>query len=294
MIRKNGTFESNGAVCPACGDANYCEHMAYSEIASAEEAGELNRTDDEYEDIDEDVDGDTGEDIDEGQIKDLGVGDVEVVPVLVGEMVDSCHITNAEKSSNNSDEEEEEQQEEEDTDTCEIRTLHSIKIGQEIFNSYGQYSNGVLLSRYGFAIWDNMHETVGLGPEILQYAKEKDLKARTKWWSKSFYMCLFGIRHEEYYNLEESSEHELPPSPDSVSWGETVEIDSAGNISEGLAMAADLLCMSPKKFLLAQTRVSKGKPLDTGSSNSKHASLIKELILRRLKRYQESMTSKEY
>lgn len=233
-------FESQIDVCDACGDT-YCEHMMHDESESEDEEEDYSSED-------------------------------PAPPLIADWEVKGNKILNDNKDgADESDVADDEDDEEEDL--CHITLVSPAAAGSEIFNSYGEYSNSQLLSRYGFAIWDNRHESVDLGVEISQFAKANDLRPRLKWWSKYFYLCLFGLDPRQYKDYADQVEDldELPPPPESISWRSLLEIDSSGEPGEGLALVCALLQMSPKKYLMLQTRVKKNgsAKLLTGENGDK-------------------------
>ncbi|GMG40067.1 unnamed protein product [Ambrosiozyma monospora] len=74
-----------------------------------------------------------------------------------------------------------------DPDTCcDIVLQVSVKKGQEIYNTYGDLSNPMLLARYGFAVHNNPHDYVSLGKQILRYKKARpETEERLQWWTDS-------------------------------------------------------------------------------------------------------------
>jgi hypothetical protein len=262
-------FESQAEVCDMCGDAEYCEHLAFQEVELAKlSAG--SDSDSDFEDIEmEEDDDDEREQQDDTSMPDLVDG------ALIDEIVEEAEGDDEEK------------------DSCDIVTIRPVAAGEEIFNSYGDYGNGVLLSRYGFAIWDNGHETVGLGPEILKYAKINELKSRLSWWGNHFYRCLFGIAPEDYGDLDDDME-DVPPPPDSLTWRDTLEIESSGMPTPGLILAVNLLSLSPKKFTLLQAQARKGK-FNLLAAHLEGKKVLQWLINKRLSRYVDGgLSSKEY
>ena len=72
-----------------------------------------------------------------------------------------------------------------DPEECvEMVSVHDIRAGEEIFNSYGELSNSLLLMRYGFAAPENPWDVVDLGRDVLRLVrKTKQYTKRAKWWS---------------------------------------------------------------------------------------------------------------
>ena len=102
-----------------------------------------------------------------------------------------------EEQNENIESEEEEEKEEEiqdhehaadSDDECEIRAIHDIEKGKEIYNTYGQFPNAALLLKYGFVIPNNPHDKVALGEEFEEVVQElvnldeTDLQERVNWW----------------------------------------------------------------------------------------------------------------
>uniref|UniRef100_A0A060T064 Ribosomal lysine N-methyltransferase 4 n=1 Tax=Blastobotrys adeninivorans TaxID=409370 RepID=A0A060T064_BLAAD len=250
-------FEADGSVCDMCGAFGFCEHDTEVLEAEAEEQGEK-----QFEEIETD----------------------DLIPELIED--DDWQDVDGDEEYDDEEGEEEDQGDEDDDDedngTCDIRTIRPIARGDEIFNTYGEHSNGVLLSRYGFAIWDNHHETVSLAPEIVSHCKVTDISGRLKWWKANYQFI-----YEDAEDLED-----MEDIPD---WLETTEVFSTGQPSFGLVVLLNMLTMTPKKFMLANALVSRGK-YDVPRTLSPDAKdLLKKLIQKRLKRYHDgSMTSKDY
>ncbi|AET40428.1 protein-lysine N-methyltransferase Ecym_6023 [Eremothecium cymbalariae DBVPG len=71
-------------------------------------------------------------------------------------------------------------------DNCvDIQLITPVREGQEIYNSYGELTNSLLLARYGFCIKNNPHDVV---PFYLEFMKLRDksrkLEERFIWWEK--------------------------------------------------------------------------------------------------------------
>ncbi|KAF9902330.1 hypothetical protein BX616_001976 [Lobosporangium transversale] len=77
------------------------------------------------------------------------------------------------------DNEDDEDDEEIINDTCDIILDYPVKKGEEITRHYGPYSNKVLLSKYGFAVEDNAHDTVTIQLEMVRQAAEQFIKDKT-------------------------------------------------------------------------------------------------------------------
>lgn len=267
-MHENVHFESNYEVCISCGSYGFCNHDVEAIMAEAE--------------------GDSIADIDESERIETPR---EFVPDLMDENDDFEDIEEAEdeeeeEEDNSNVDNEEYDDDEDETDVCDIRAIKTISPGQEIFNTYGEYPNGILLSRYGFAEWDNYHETMSLSDEITSYANlNPDLKKRLKWWSKNFFLCTFSLEQIE----EEGLDSEMP-------WEDTADVLSSGNPSKGLRLLLNLLTLSPQKLLLFQTRAKKGNRdgLENIGNPKDSQQLYRKMINKRLDRYRDSLTSAQY
>ncbi|KAF9392504.1 hypothetical protein CPC16_003221 [Podila verticillata] len=161
----NGDYLTHEDVCEVCGSLA-CEHL-------------------ESEDDDEDSDSDNESDL-----------DPEDAPALDGSK-DKRHRREAKEESEEEEEEEgddevmegeewedegdDEDDEDEDedgmiNDTCDIILDADVRKGEEITRFYGPYPNKVLLSKYGFAVIDNPHDTVTIQLEMVRQVGEKVLK----------------------------------------------------------------------------------------------------------------------
>ncbi|KAF9931789.1 hypothetical protein FBU30_009593 [Linnemannia zychae] len=159
----NADYLTHEDVCEICG-ALACEHM---------------------EDEGEDESGDENED---------GSDDDEI-PDLAGDDSAATETKKSKKSDKGMEEEGEEEWEDEDdeddnmeiNDTCDIILDDEVKKGEEITRHYGPYPNKILLSKYGFAVEDNPHDTVTIQLDMVRQAAQKILKdeklveERTNW-----------------------------------------------------------------------------------------------------------------
>lgn len=333
-------FEVQNQVCPLCGSAGLCEHLVaklegqdddhdggnchshshgdgeehddshshtHSHSHSSEpkeEVTELSEEglsssfeysddeDDGFEDVDDDEEDDDDEEEDDEDVElkdaDAESGDEE----------------------GDADDNDDEEEEEEEPDTCDIVTVKTILPGREVFNTYGELSNHQLASRYGFAIWDNPYEAVGLSPEIQAYTAENDLAARETWWARFFYEGLYGIKPEQYEDLaeafenrdeeedeeEEEDEMQLPPSPEQVTWEDEAYLTADGSPSEGLVKAIKVLTMPAADFSALQAQFEAGDydtvlNMNTKTLSEKAGVLVKALLALRFQRYADGNLS---
>ncbi|CAN6675155.1 ribosomal lysine N-methyltransferase 3 [Trichomonascus vanleenenianus] len=275
-------FEAESQVCDACGNAYYCDHIAYEEYVEARRAAGEPVSDDD-EDYEEGDDSEFEDISDEEEEQENGSA--------INDMSNFVDEEPGEEALQLIDVNEEDEDSDSDEDTCDIRTIRNISSGKEIFNSYGDMPNGILISRYGFAIWDNKNESISLSDEIMSHIKTDDLKKRHKWWGRHFYTAVYGISPDEY----EGDDDDIP-HPEAVTWEDVAEIDSTGRPTKGLRMLLNVLSMTPKKFMLLHARVKRGNySASPDSLAAESRSLLKALIKRRLASYQDgNLSSAEY
>lgn len=138
-----------------------------------------------------------------------------------------------------SDEDEDNDDDESKQDELVDMTLvHAVKKGQEVFNSYGDLSNALLLARYGFTVAHNPNDVLHLGKEIRQLARHQRHAQRIAWWRKIGYPLWFRSTHKQETEPDEELEQELPL------WLSEMCIDSEGSPAEALVAFLNLLSMS--------------------------------------------------
>lgn len=97
-------------------------------------------------------------------------------------------------------------------DECvDIVVTRDVPKGQEIFNSYGELSNALLLARYGFCVKNNPWDIVYLGSDLLKLLKDPELKSRAKWWDDlgyKLYRNWYALNKGDDGNDEEDEEDE--------------------------------------------------------------------------------------
>lgn len=335
---ENANFQCNPVVCPMCGEANYCEHSAIREMEEAAHRGSFSdENDDDYESISE-MGSEEGDEEQNpsgpgaSDVPDLIRGSLDAIveedeeqecegddELMNSNNSDGDTMSDVEnpggssdtedeikmasdnedgQSSNDDEDESDEEEEDEEDKYCDIALIRSVKKGEEIFNTYGDYGNAVLLSKYGFAIWDNTEESISVAPEVLWYAKTHNLHARLTWWKTVFYQCLYGIEPSAYdpemFEAENEEEMaEIPPSPEDMTWHDTAEIISTGEATPGLLLVVAILSATPQKFALYKKRIAKGVydciPMAYG-----HKALT-SIIQKRLGKYNDGkLTSKDY
>ncbi|KAF8960191.1 hypothetical protein BGZ46_001613 [Entomortierella lignicola] len=90
-------------------------------------------------------------------------------------------------------------------DTCDIILDDDVEKGQEITRHYGPYPNKIILSKYGFAVEDNPHDTVTIQLDMVRQAASKFIKdeklveERIQW---------FLENEDVFIGAEDEDEHE--------------------------------------------------------------------------------------
>lgn len=326
-------FESQDAVCPVCGDANFCEHAlehmqdfsddehdgcgghdhdhshSHSHSHDHDHSHSHSHSHDSGNDSDHSsggaaekslitelsIEGISDESDEEFDEEDDGFEDIDEDEDEDEDMEDAI----VENDGEEDEDEAEEEEEDEEPDTCDIVAIKTISANKEVFNTYGELSNGVLLSRYGFALWDNEYETVSLGKELLAYVKENNFKKRTAWWAEHFYRLIFGIDPEDWSEDlidpeedEDDEEFAPPPAPDSITWLEILDLFSNGVPSPGLMAILYLLSLSEKEYDTFVAKVEAGD-YDSISFNNGGLAILKLLVDLRSKRYPDGNISSE-
>ncbi|KAF8946515.1 hypothetical protein BGZ47_000307 [Haplosporangium gracile] len=164
----NSDYLTHEEVCEICG-ALACEHM---------EDGSDDEDDEENED---------GSDDDE--VPDLA-GD-DSTPAIEKKAAASKGKKTEEDMEEDGEEWEDEDAEDDDdeeiNDTCDIILDDEVEKGEEITRHYGPYPNKILLSKYGFAVENNPHDTVTIQLDMVRQAAQRILKdeklieERTAW-----------------------------------------------------------------------------------------------------------------
>lgn len=212
--------------------------------------------------------------------------------------------------------------------TFDLVTTRPILQGKEVFVNYGPLSNHTLARRYGFAVWNNVEETVGLSPEVMEYiANNPDnekLKRRQVWWSRNFYQAIHGILQTNYQAFIEKKSlgsnplgtnlsmnilnqaftlqtGDLPLNPEHVSWEDETYISSTGIPSVGLCKLVYLLSINEDEFELVCRRFEAGiyslcstkdhSHTQISRFNNHEKRILKTLIHLRTYRYKDKLSS---
>lgn len=178
------------------------------------------------------------------------------------------HSDNSEEASDDSpDGSDSEADNETDYDgaVCEIRAIRPIKKHKEIFNTYGETTNSVLLARYGFAIWDNRHEKVNISKQLLRRARAMDAVSRFNWWKKN------------YERFGDSSD---------TKWQDSLYVDINGRASSSACLLASLILLPPPAYIAFKNTL-RLKVLSYKAANQ----LLKEVVQDHLEQYRVKFSS---
>lgn len=245
---ENVHFETISDVCAICGRSDECGHLEYGPPDSEEESepdSEGSEGEDEWEDMDvdeeshdeheEDEDQEDGEEqesegdvnveeISEDEDSEEELEDIkEITEEYIAKMEEELEREREEEREDEEDEEEDgedDDDEEEDMDEellflipddcVDIVLRKEVKAGDEIFNTYGDLSNSILISRYGFTSEDNPNDYIGLGRQALKMMNnEKSLNSHFKFWEEQgFDMFQDYLRFKKDQEHSHSHDHE--------------------------------------------------------------------------------------
>lgn len=191
--REHVHFEATGDVCEICGEIE-CDCI-YSD-SEDEEIEEIISDMEFEEDEDEEEEGDDQQLNEENDV--ASVVDMDDADVDNDSSCDECD-------------------DDDDGDRyCELRLISPVSKGSEIFNTYGQDPNGVLLNRYGFAIWNNKHDVVDFDKETFTLAQQFDKVKELEEWLQAQEDIADTMDQDSVKELDDSdSEFENDQSGDS-------------------------------------------------------------------------------
>ncbi|KAF9364524.1 hypothetical protein BGX34_001295, partial [Mortierella sp. NVP85] len=157
----NADFLTHEDVCEVCG-ALVCDHRDLDE-------------DDEDGSSDDDDDEEAPELVNEDC--DDKASDLASKTTTASSSKDEMDDDEGEEWADEDEDEDEDEDDELDMDdTCDIILDIDVKKGQEITRHYGPYPNKILLSKYGFAVENNPHDTVTIQVEMIRQAAQKFIK----------------------------------------------------------------------------------------------------------------------
>jgi hypothetical protein len=217
-------FETDFDVCDACGALEYCDHRFLESDFS-----ENDNEDDEWDDVE-----DAEEDIEESE----GEGEED----KEDEDEDEEHEEESDQELQDLEALEEEgvdfwkdeDNEQPEKDTCDLVMDRSAKKGEELFNTYGDHPNIVLLSKYGFCEEENSNDFVTVDEDMVVDAcvdqltkilKEKGVKATEE------QVVNYVRMRWEFFIMNESNF--LPDQEDDISEGENEEDHEEGGCGCG-------------------------------------------------------------
>lgn len=175
-------FLSCYEVCDQCGSAGVCGHITIDEEGSSDSSDDEQLNGSEAENVDYD---------DEYARCNNGAPDMVLSKKEVTETpgkIDNTLLEALEKQWQMDLDEHVLSESHKEDDFIEMELIKTIQPGQEIFNSYGDYPNGILLARYGFCEANNPFDVVHLVKEM-EYHTNQDpqLDKRLHWWKKKGY-----------------------------------------------------------------------------------------------------------
>jgi hypothetical protein len=186
-------FESEGNVCPQCGETDYCECFLLEEAAGEDEE------EPEWESV-------SGSDDDASD-----TSDVESSSEVLSEPESETSCPSLFDPDANS------------SDIMDMRVVQPCKAGEEVFNTYGRHTNTYLLNRYGFAELDNPSDVVVVTMDEVSDGVQKSgaslsvkqLQERLKFWNTTGRAVALLLEHqaEERMYSEEHSEEEEDEEP---------------------------------------------------------------------------------
>lgn len=275
-------FESLYEVCPLCGEMGVCGHSMEEgemedEMESEGEEEEGTEGEGDKEDEMEDVTGEDEDEVDAEEEDDTaeekedeveeegdeadedGVGadtqnkqnstsTKELTPQLIQELeleADNLPLPKPKKDTLSNGRT---AFDDLDADTCvDIVLARPISKNVEIFNSYGDLSNPLLIARYGFCVPNNPFDTVHLGHEVekLWRDSKRTLSPRFEWWIDSgFELFMNWTRAMSEEDQSDSDEEQAEAeAPELESDDEQSEASSEAGSDAALPKWQEELCI---------------------------------------------------
>lgn len=248
-------FSSLYEVCELCGEPGMCKHMIAETMSRAAASNDAGRLADSYNSAANDQSEDDGSD----------TSDIEIT------LTDDDGSSEHDNGSDSDDE------------CVEMVLVNGINAGDEIFNSYGEYSNPLLLARYGFCVLENALDIVHLGREVLKLVKsDNSFKLRTTWWSDMGY-ALFDAWYSATRLADDEHGDDTPEF--SKPWLSEMYVQFDGNASLKLHAFINLLSLNKKDWGMLKTAVECDGISDKHSwvilqrkPNHEHKKLFKQLL----------------
>lgn len=150
-------FQTTFDVCPECGAAGACEHDPEESDDDNDDGSDMNLNSSDLEGV-------------KPHQNPSGQAITDQANHLNGHGQDHDDCSTC--SSGDDDD---------DDDTCDLITVRDISPGSQVYNTYGDHGNDVLLARYGFALPENPHDRISLGPEVTSVVGS----AWRTWWDSN-------------------------------------------------------------------------------------------------------------
>ncbi|KAL6937948.1 hypothetical protein ACO0RG_004473 [Hanseniaspora osmophila] len=277
-------FVSNYDVCSKCGEAGECRHLIAEAYLEAQQ-------DEPYLKVVETNDADLYKLIEQLEEEEKEKEEEEVEDEDVEDAEDD------EEDDDDDDEEDDEEEDEEDEDEfCDMTLVKPVKKGNEVFSNYGDLSNVILVSKYGFFLNDNPKDVVSLLEEVKSYMHKhrKQLKDRIEWWQDEGYKAM----KEELAKTEEiaddesesdtnengndsqiDSDDDHEDDDESSLWLEEMNILHNGEVSKTFKLIAKLFSLRDAEWRKFQTLKSDHKKFEILSSHTKDANAVIHFIV---------------
>ncbi|XBW35782.1 hypothetical protein QEN19_001354 [Hanseniaspora menglaensis] len=181
-------FENDYDVCEICGKLE-CGHMI-----EEEEGSEVGSSDEEHSESDDSRNKDYNTESEEEE-ENIDVSDED------NDQISTHH---------------------DQDDVCEIRTIHDIEKGNQIYNTYGKFPNAVLLLKYGFVVENNPYDKVSLVKEfnevvdMISGIDKYDIEKRLRWWKEEGIFMFDEELESDETDLELNDEEDIEESEDDV------------------------------------------------------------------------------
>lgn len=325
-------FESVFDVCGMCGSSAPCDHMQESDEEQDDSGSEDGENSGDEEMAEEDDDDEQEADEHDENVSDDNESDEDnydgpIDETFISKIEESLQREKDEEEADHSDEDEEESNQQIilegegggkilPDDCCDIVLTKKVSKGDELFNTYGDFNNSILLSKYGFVIPGNIDEEVGLGIQFLKIKKaNKKLYAKHfEWWEAQGYEMVREMFHKKkndsHHGCEDDNceddhcddgcedgccdgegEDDVEDIPN---WTLEVTIGASGEplpLTYALVKLLSLNKLELSKFLKTPEKVN--LQLLTTSS-SKAYKILKELVELRLDQYEGAIKYDKY
>ncbi|KAL6940256.1 hypothetical protein ACO0QE_004154 [Hanseniaspora vineae] len=258
-------FESNYDVCSKCGEAGECRHLIAEAYLEAQQ--------------------------DEPYLEVVTTNDADLY-----KLIDELEREGSGESEEEEKEEEEEEEEEDDDEFCDMTLVKPVKRGAEVFSNYGDLSNVILVSKYGFFLEGNINDIVSLIEEVKHYMRKnkKQLKDRVEWWQEDGHKAMKKemaktkeLADDEYESDENESDNDSYMGSDgenedddvSSSWLEEMTIEHNGKVSSTLKLIAKLFSLRDTEWRRFKSLKTDSKKFEILSLDTKDAKAVIQFFL---------------